>query len=83
VPDLDRIIHDPDWKTYMQWREGTTTVGQIAKGAFVHRDLKNLVRIFDTFRLAKNTAISRGMSFSQLMQYEDQQIKTLPAHSAQ
>lgn len=83
VPDLDRIIHDPDWKTYAQWHEGTTTIGQIAKGAFIHRDLKTLVKIFDTFRLAKNTAVSRGMSFPQLMEYEEQLIKTLPAHSGQ
>ena len=83
VPDLDRIIHDPDWKTYMQWHEGTTTIGQIAKGAFVHRDLKTVVKIFDTFRLAKQTAISRGMSFSQLMEYEERLIRTLPAHNAQ
>jgi hypothetical protein len=83
VPDLDQIIHDPDWKTYMQWHEGTTTIGQIAKGAFIHRDLKTLVKIFDTFRLAKKTAISRGMSFSQLMEYEEQLIKTLPARNAQ
>jgi len=83
VPDLDRIIHDPDWKTYMQWHEGTTTIGQIAKGAVVHRDLKTVVKIFDTFRLAKQTAISRGMSFSQLMEYEERLIRTLPAHNAQ
>jgi hypothetical protein len=83
VPDLDLIIHDPDWKTYMQWHEGTTTIGQIAKGAFIHRDLKTLVKVFDTFRLAKKTAISRGMSFSQLMEYEEQLIRTLPAHNAQ
>jgi hypothetical protein len=31
-----------------------------------------LVKIFDTFRLAKKTAISRRMSFSERMQYEDQ-----------
>lgn len=83
VPDLDRIIRDPDWKTYMQWHEGTTTIGQIAKGAVAHRDLKILLKIFDTFRLAKKTAISRGMSFSQLMEYEERLIKTLPAHNAQ
>lgn len=83
VPDLDRIIHDPDWKTYMQWHEGPITIGQIAKGAVVHRDLKTLVKIFDTFRLAKRTAASRGMSFSRLMEYEEQLIKTLPARNAQ
>ena len=83
VPDLDQIIHDPDWKTYAQWHEGTTTIGQVAKSAFIHRDLKTLVKVFDTFRLAKKTAISRGMSFTQLMEYEEQLIKTLPAHNAQ
>jgi hypothetical protein len=83
VPDLDRIIHDPDWKTYMQWHEGTTTIGRIAKGAIIHRDLKTLVKIFDTFRLAKKTATSRGMTFSQLMEYEEQLVKTLPSYNAQ
>lgn len=78
-PDFDRIIRDPDWITYLRWHEGATTIGQIATNAFNHRDLNVLVKIIDTFRLAKNTAIKRGISFQELMEYEEGLIKKLPA----
>lgn len=80
VPDFERIIHDPDWDTYLRWHEGATTIAQIATNAFTHRDLKTSVKIFETFKLAKNTAVSGGIPFPKLMEYEDQLIKKLPGH---
>lgn len=77
-PDFDRIIRDPDWNTYLQWHEGTTTIGQIATNAFNRRDMKISVKIFETFKLAKTAAVSSGIPFPKLMEYEDQLIRNLP-----
>ncbi|QSN63448.1 MULTISPECIES: hypothetical protein [unclassified Caballeronia] len=77
-PDLDQIAHDPDWKTYLQWNEGASTIADVLADANRKRDVQTVVNVIESFKLSKNAAAARGVPFLEEKRYEEELMRQAP-----
>ncbi|MDR5739152.1 hypothetical protein [Caballeronia sp. LZ016] len=81
-PEFNRIINDPDWRTFLQMRKGELTIAELLTAAYNRQDMQAVVNFFEAFKLSKYAAATRGVSFAEELRYEDEVMRQLPDANA-